>query len=334
MIAGFTLRSPIWLWALLLVPLLAVWRWRLLGSRRRAISFPLAAQLEVLSGRSAWYPWISPSLALGAMACMIVALARPVVATARTTIRSEGVATLIVLDISGSMLAEDFQPSNRIDMAKLVVSDFIKKRQDDRIGLLSFAAMPFLRCPLTLDHKTLLDIVAAIKPVGRQDIDGTAIGDALVTAGKRLLTAPEKSRVIVLLTDGENNRGQFDPVQAAELLGAHKIKVYAVGIGSKGLVPYPVYDENGRKTYQMVHIGFGEETLKAIAKATDGVYYNATDAQGLTRVFADIDRLERTKIESQGYVRYRELFLWPLAICVVLFSLEALWRSGPGRTLP
>jgi Ca-activated chloride channel family protein len=334
MIAGFSFRSPLWLWALLFVPLLAVWRWRLLSTRRRAIAFPLAAQIEALFGRATWYPWVSPALALGAMAFLTFALARPVVATARTTVRSEGVATLLVLDISGSMLAEDFQPSNRIDMAKLVVSDFIKKRPDDRIGLLSFAAMPFLRCPLTLDHKTLLDIVAALKPVGRQDIDGTAIGDALVTAGKRLLTAPEKSRVIVLLTDGDNNRGQFDPIQAAELLGAHKIKVYAVGIGSKGLVPYPIYGEGGTKSYQMVHIGFGEETLRAIAKATDGVYYNATDARGLTQVFADIDRLEKTKVESQGYVRYRELFLWPLAMGVALLSMEALWRSGPGRTLP
>ncbi len=332
--AGFSFYLPLWLWALLALPLLGIWRARLLTARRRALRFPPALQLEGLAGRNAWYPWVSPALALAALAALVLALARPVVATAKTRVSSEGVAILLVLDISGSMLAEDFQPSNRMDIARRVVADFIKRRPDDRMGLLTFSALPFLRCPLTSDHKVLLDIVGALKAVGRQEIDGTAIGDALVTAGKRLLSAPEKSRVIVLLTDGENNRGQFDPVQAAELLASHQVKVYAVGIGGKGVVPYPVYGDNGRKTYQFVHIGYGEETLKAIAGATDGVYYNATDAQGLTKVFADIDRLERTKITAAGYVRHRELFLFPLGAGLLLLCLEAAWRSGPGRSLP
>jgi len=257
-----------------------------------------------------------------------------VVATSKTRVSSEGVAVLLVLDISGSMLAEDFQPSNRIDMAKVVVADFIEKRGEDRIGLLSFAALPFLRCPLTSDHRILLEVVRSLEAVGRSEIDGTAIGDALVTAGKRLLGAPEKSKVLVLLTDGENNRGQFDPVKAAELLASHGIRVYAVGIGREGVVPYPVVDQNGRKSYQFVRIGYNAQSLEDIATATQGVYFNASDAEGLEKALGEIDRLERTKITSTGYVHYRELFLWPLGLGLLLLGLEGLWRAGPGRALP
>jgi Ca-activated chloride channel family protein len=194
--------------------------------------------------------------------------------------------------------------------------------------------MPFLRCPLTLDHKTLRSIVEEVKAVNRAEIDGTAIGDALVAAGKRLLSAPEKSRVVILLTDGENNRGQFDPLQAAQLLAAHKIRVDVVGIGSTGVVPYPILDQSGRKSYQFVHIGFNEPALKAIAQTTDGVYYNASDTSGLQRVFDAIDHLERSKIASPTYVRYRELFVIPLGLAFLLLSAEALWRMAPGRRLP
>ena len=327
-------RQPSWLWALLLVPLLVAHRVWLLRRRQRSVPYPPAGALEGLGGRNPWYPWISSGLLFGALAGMALALARPAVRTARTTVVSEGVAIMMVLDVSGSMIAEDFKPNNRIDVARSVLSDFVKKRPDDRLGLITFAAMPFLRCPLTLDHKTLRSIVEEVKPVSRAEIDGTAIGDALVAAGKRLLSAPEKSRVVILLTDGENNRGQFDPLQAAQLLAAHKIRVDVVGIGSSGVVPYPILDQNGRKSYQFVHIGFNEPALKAIAQVTDGVYYNASDSGGLQRVFDAIDRLERSKISSPTYVRYRELFMIPLGFALLLLCLEALWRIGPGRRLP
>jgi Ca-activated chloride channel family protein len=327
-------RQPGWLWALLLLPLLVAHRTWLLRRRRRAVPYPPSGALEGLGGRNPWFPWISSGLLLGALACMVLALARPAVRTARATVVSEGVAIMMVLDVSGSMVAEDFKPNNRIDVARSVLSDFVRKRASDRLGLITFAAMPFLRCPLTLDHKTLRSIVEEVKAVNRPEIDGTAIGDALVAAGKRLLSAPEKSRVVILLTDGENNRGQFDPLQAAQLLAAHKIRVDVVGIGSTGVVPYPVPDQNGRKSYQFVHIGFNEPALKAIAKTTDGVYYNASDTSGLQRVFDAIDHLERSKIASPTYVRYRELFVIPLGLAFLLLSAEALWRTAPGRRLP
>ena len=299
---GFVFRQPLWLWLLCLLPVLAAlhaWRFR---RAHRAVGYSAAGLLEALAGRNLWFPWISTSLWLLALAGMVVALARPAARTSRTNVTSEGVAIMLVLDISGSMVAEDFKPNNRIDVARTVLADFVNRRPDDRLGLITFAAMPFLRCPLTSDHKVLQSIVSDLKPVGRQEIDGTAIGDALVAAGKRLLSAPEKSRVVILLTDGENNRGQFDPLQASQLLASHKIRVDVVGIGSTGVVPYPVVDASGGRSYQYVHIGFNESALQAIAHTTDGVYYNATDSKGLERVFGAIDRLERSKVSSMAYV--------------------------------
>lgn len=331
---GFVFRQPLWLWFLFLLPVLAAlraWRFR---RARRAVGYPAAGLLEVLDGRNLWFPWISTGLWLLAFAGMLVALARPAARTSRTNVTSEGVAIMLVLDISGSMVAEDFKPNNRIDVARTVLADFVRRRTDDRLGLITFAAMPFLRCPLTSDHKVLQSIVSDLKPVGRQEIDGTAIGDGLVAAGKRLLSAPEKSRVVILLTDGENNRGQFDPIQASQLLASHKIRVDVVGIGSTGVVPYPVVDASGGRSYQYVHIGFNESALQAIARTTDGVYYNATDSKGLERVFGAIDRLERSKVSSMAYVRYRDFFLWPVGLALLCLAAESLWRRGAGRALP
>ncbi len=331
---SFVFREPAWLYALLLLPIaigLRVW-W--LRGGRRSLAYPVAGLLEALSGRNAWFPWVSTTLLGVALASMVFALARPAAKTSRTNVTTEGVAIMLVLDISGSMVAEDFKPNNRIDVARTVLGDFVRRRPDDRIGLITFAGMPFLRCPLTSDHKTLQGIVSEVKAVNRQEIDGTAIGDALVSAGKRLLTAPEKSKVVILLTDGENNRGQFEPLQAAQLLAPHKIRVDVVGIGSTGVVPYPVLDASGNRTYQYVHIGFNESSLEEIARTTDGVYYNASDTKGLERVFDAIDRLERSKVSSAAYVRYRDYFLWPIALALLSLAADSLWRHGPGRTLP
>lgn len=330
----FTFREPMWLWVLALLPAAIAYRWWLFRSAARAIPFPPAGLLEGLSRRNSFFPWIGAGLLAASFAGMVLALARPALRSTRAPVTTEGVAIMVCFDISGSMRAEDFKPNNRLDVARTVLADFVRKRQDDRMGLISFAAMPFLRCPLTSDHKTLLTIVEQLKAVDRPEIDGTAIGDALVVAGKRLLQAPEKSKVVILLTDGENNRGQFDPIQAAQLLQSHKMRVDVVGIGSKGVVPYPVIGERGRKTYQFVHIGFNEDSLKDIAQTTEGVYFNATDTSGLERVFDAIDRLERSRIVSTGYVRYREFFLFPLGFSVLCLLAQTFWRVGPGRVLP
>jgi len=333
-VSEFTFRSPFWLWLLVLLPVLFLYRRRVLKVAARAIPFPPAPLLEALGRRNTYFPWVAAGLLMLSFAGSVITLARPALRSSRAPVTTEGVAIMLVLDISGSMVAEDFQPNNRIDVARTVLGDFIRKRKDDRMGLITFAAMPFLRCPLTSDHKTLRSLVEGVKAVNRAEIDGTAIGDALVAAGKRLLSAPEKSRVVILLTDGENNRGQFEPLQAARLLAGHKMRVDVVGIGSTGLVPYPVVGPGGHTTYQYVHIGFNEDSLKAIATATEGVYFNATDTSGLEKVFDAIDRLERSKVKSVGYVRYRELFLYPLGLAVLCLLLQAAWQIGPGRVLP
>lgn len=325
---------PLWLAGLVLLPALLAWRWWLLRRRRRALPFPATSLIFRLRRSSRIYPWVAPALALLATGATLLALARPVRTLGQTRLSTEGVAILLCMDISGSMLAEDFQPSNRMDVSKSVVADFIAKRPEDRLGLVTFAALPMLRCPLTSDHGTLRNVVREVRTVTRAEIDGTAIGDGLVAAGKRLLKAPEASRVVILLTDGENNRGQIDPQQAAELLAAQKIRVHAVGIGSEGTVPYPVPEANGRVTYQFVKIGFNEEALRSIAEATGGVYYNATDAEGLEKVFGAIDRLERTKVTATGFVRREELFPVPTGVAAVALLLLLLWRSGPGKALP
>lgn len=325
---------PLWLLGLAMIPALTAWRWWTLRRGLRAMPFPVAELAYRLKKPSRIYPWVAPVLAIFGLAALLVSLARPVRTLGQTRYSTEGVAILICMDISGSMLAEDFQPNNRIGVAKAVVADFIKKRPEDRLGLVTFAALPMLRCPLTSDHDTLLNLVREVRTVTRAEIDGTAIGDALIAAGKRLMKAPESSRVVILVTDGENNRGQIDPQQAAQLLGGQKIRVHVVGIGSEGTVPYPVPEANGRVTYQFVKIGFNEEALKTLASATGGLYYNATDAKGLERVFDAIDKLERTKVTATGYVRRQELFLLPLGAGCLALCLLLLWRAGPGRATP
>jgi len=326
--------SPYWLFLLLAVPPLALWRWWLIRKGARAVPLPTAPILIGHSGRGVWFPWVPPVLGLMVLTAFILALARPYQTLGRTEVTTEGVAIMICMDISGSMRAEDFQPSNRMDVARSVVADFVRRRGEDRLGLVTFAGVPFLRCPLTRDRETLLTLVRGMETVMRSELDGTAIGDALVSAGKRLIHAPEVSKVVILVTDGDNNRGRIDPLQAADLLAAQPVRVHVVGIGSTGPVPYPIPGPGGKVSYQFVQIGFNEEVLRSIAARADGVYYNATDAEGLQRVFAAIDELERSKVVSEGYVTRRELFPLPLGGGVLLLTLLFLWRYGAGRSLP
>ena len=326
--------QPVWLWCLAAVPALAIWRYWLLKRGVRALKYPPSHLVLSLVRKARIYPLVGPALTLLALAAMLLTLARPVKTLGRSQVTTEGIAIMLCMDVSGSMLAEDFQPSNRIDVARSVVGDFVKKRREDRLGLVSFAAIPMLRCPLTTDHETLLKSVGALRTVTRSEIDGTAIGDALISSGKRLLKAQESSKIIILLTDGENNRGQIDPLEASGILAEQKMRVYAVGIGSSGPVPYPVPDGSGKIDYQFVRIGFNEEALKSIAETTKGAYFNATDANGLEKVFESIDALEKSKVTSSGYTRREELFMLPLSLSLFSMFCLVLWRFGPGRTMP
>lgn len=286
-----------------------------------SISFPFGKELYFISQKRN-FPLYLPDLILSlSLISISLALTRPTVIKHISIASREGIAIFLVMDVSGSMLAEDFQPSNRINVARRVLSDFVSMRKTDRIGLITFAGLPFLRCPLTTDYRTLLRLINDIKAVRKQEYDGTAIGDALVLAKKRIENAIEKSKIIVLVTDGENNKGQFEPLLAAKMLKEKNIKVYTVGIGTKGLVPYPVIDQNGFKTYRFVQIGFNEDVLQKIASETKGKYYSVQDKEALQKVFMEIDALEKSRSETPTYEVKKEIFMYPLFMGIIFIFL-------------
>jgi len=234
------------------------------------------------------------------------------------------------------MLAEDFtvdgERANRLEAVKDVVKEFIEDRPNDRVGLVLFGARPYTQCPLTLDHGWLMQNLERAQ-IGMIE-DGTAIGSALATAAARLKSSEAKSKVIILLTDGRNNRGQIDPLTGARLAQALGIKVYSIGVGKEGEAPYPIDDPLMGRRYIMVSADIDEETLEEVATATGGQYFRATDARSLKRIFDQIDRMERTEIRVRGYTRQSEqfaLFLYPGAL---LIGLELLLGATLMRRVP
>lgn len=266
-----------------------------------------------------------PLLRVLALICLIVALAGPRLGRTKVKSFSEGIDIVLALDISGSMKALDFQPGNRLDAAKDVAREFIEGRAGDRIGLVVFASNSYTQCPLTTDYQVLQDLLEEIK-IG--DIkDGTAVGMAIGNALNRLKEVPGTSRVVILLTDGMNNTGVLDPLTAAGLARDLGVRVYTIGAGTKGKAPYPVeHPIFGRRT-QYVEVDLDEETLQAIADTTGGLYFRAQDRESLARIYERIDALERTRVETQEYVEYRDLggqLLWPALGLVVLELMLAL----------
>jgi Ca-activated chloride channel family protein len=240
-------------------------------------------------------------------------------------------------DISGSMLAEDYmignQRASRVDTIKKVTSQFIEGRPNDRIGLIAFAGRPYLVSPLTLDHDWLLKNLDRVQ-IGTVE-DGTAIGSAIASACNRLKDKKSKSKIIVLLTDGDNNAGRIAPTTAAEAAKALGIKVYTVGAGTDGYVPYPTgKDVFGRTVYQQVKFGMDEKDLKEIARITGGHYYRAAETNTLEDVFKQIDQYEKTKVEVTQFRQYRELFPWFLSagfgvLCLQVALSQTVWRKLP-----
>lgn len=260
------------------------------------------------------------------LALFIFALMRPRLPVEESKMRTEGVDIVLAIDCSSSMLAEDFKWSrkrrNRLEVVKEVVKDFIKKRKDDRIGLVAFAARAYIVSPLTLDKGWVLNNLERIK-VGMIE-DGTAIGSGIVGALNRLKDTEAKSKIVILLTDGRNNTGKISPLTAAEAAKALGIKVYTIGAGSKGYVPYPVRDFFGNLVYQRIKIDLDEDTLKKIAQITRARYYRATDTQSLKKIYGEIDRLEKSPIEEQGYLEYKELFGKFLVPALFLLLIEVI----------
>ncbi|MFA6142713.1 MAG: VWA domain-containing protein [Candidatus Omnitrophota bacterium] len=261
-----------------------------------------------------------------ALALIFFALARPQSILEGTKTISEGVDIVLALDTSTSMLAEDFRLGprriNRFDVVREAVKEFIKKRKDDRIGMIAFAARAYTVCPLTTDYAWLNDNLDRVR-VGMIE-DATAIGSAIASSCNRLRTSKTKSKIIVLLTDGVSNAGTISPVVAAEAAKALKVKIYTIAVGSKGLSPYPFKDVYGRTVYQNIPIEIDEEMLKKIADMTGGKYYLASDTETLRRIYDDINKLEKSKIEHYGYREYGELFPKFLALALVILALEIL----------
>jgi Ca-activated chloride channel family protein len=267
-----------------------------------------------------------------------VVLARPQIEKGFETVESEGIDIMLALDISGSMRAEDFKPKNRLNVAKQVVSDFISGIANDRVGLVVFAAKSFTKCPLTLDHEVLITMLDDVE-IGMID-DGTAIGLALANSVARLDDSRAKSKIIILLTDGENNTGEIDPLTGASLAQAARIRTYTIGVGKEGGAPVPVPDRYGRMQYARNRDGslmltkLDEETLKEIARITDGKYYRATDEQALNEIYKQILEMEKTAFEVRTFKHRKELagFILPLGLLALLAEVvlvSTVWRKIP-----
>lgn len=264
------------------------------------------------------------------------ALARPQHILGESKIETEGIDIVLAIDVSTSMLAEDFQLGgrrrNRLDVVKDVVRDFIKGRKGDRIGMVAFAGRPYTVCPLTLDYNWLLMNLERVK-IGMVE-DGTAIGSGLSSAINRLKDTKSKSKIVILLTDGRNNAGKISPMTAGEVAKALGVKVYTIGAGSIGPVPYPVKDFFGRTVYQYINIDLDEETLKKIAQKTEGRYYRATDTTSLKAIYREIDKLEKTPIEEKGFMEYQERFYLFLLPGLGLLILEIILSNTILRRIP
>lgn len=257
-----------------------------------------------------------------ALAALIIALARPQSTDRWEERETEGVDIILALDISGSMLAEDFKP-NRIEAAKNIAMEFIASRPNDRIGLVVYAGESFTQCPLTLDHATLMNLLSKVES-GMVE-DGTAIGNGIATAVNRLKESEAESKVIILLTDGVNNRGIISPMAAAEIAKSYGIRIYGIGIGSEGQAPYPFRTPRGVQ-YQMVDVVIDEELMIDIANLTGGEYFRAIDEDNLRRIYYEIDKLEKSKLEVKMFTKPREEFFWLLFIATALLGFDKLMR--------
>lgn len=317
--SSIAFASPGFLLLLLLIPALGVWYWFRLRSKESNIRYstltPFASAKPTRKEKLVHLPFV---LRLCALALIIIALARPQSTSKVENVHSEGIDIVLTLDISSSMLAEDLQP-NRIEAAKNVAQEFISGRTNDRIGLVIFSSESFTQCPLTIDYGVLKSLIKQVK-TGMIE-DGTAIGLGLATAVARLKDSKVKSKIIILLTDGVNNRGEIDPLTAAQLAQTYGIRIYTVGAGTNGQAPYPVQTPFGIQ-YQMIPAEVDEGTLKQIADLTGGKYYRASDNGKLKAIYKEIDQLEKTRIEVRSYRRHAEMFYSFAALAFVLMIVD------------
>ncbi|MDX5427287.1 MAG: VWA domain-containing protein [Bacteroidota bacterium] len=322
--SDWTFLHPEWFWLLLILPLFAFWSWW--------TEFRGTARLKVpgTTNLGSQWPWrvayfFRKLLRLGALGLVIMALARPQTRDVSSQTRStEGVDIVLVTDISTSMLARDFRP-NRLEALKMIAAEFVDDRPTDRIGLVVYAGESFGQVPLTTDHKVVKEALEGLQNGMLED--GTAIGLGLGTAVNRIRESDAKSKVIILLTDGVNNRGAIDPITAAGLAREYGVKVYTIGIGSSGMAEMPVArDFAGNLVFQRVPVEIDEKTLQEIADLTGGKYFRARGNDELRAIYEEIDQMEKSKIEELQFFKFEEKF-YPLILgALALLVLEFLFR--------
>lgn len=327
--------QPEWFWLLALLPLVLLWHGR--RGPIAAVEFSDIGLVREIAragrsriGQLAW------SFTILAAVLMIVALARPQRDRSRTEVTANGIDIVIGLDVSGSMQALDFLIDNhripRVEVVKSVVSKFIEERPDDRIGLVAFAAVPFLIAPITLDHDWLQQRLEGVN-IGAQD-DGTAIGSAIAASVNHLRASSAKSRVVILLTDGVNNTGKISPFAAAEAARALGVKIYTIGVGVRGKAPIPIRDQAGTMHMIMAPVDVDEKSLEQIADETGGRFYRATDTDSLRKIYAEINRLETTPHSVQRFERHEELYRWPLIPAFGILMICTILQHTLIRRLP
>jgi len=274
---------------------------------------------------------VAPVLRWLAITGFIVALAQPRTGARTQNVTRDGIDIALVIDISSSMLAEDFQPQNRMEVAKDKAKAFVAGRTTDRIGVIAFSGEALTQVPLTADYPVVLAAIDNLQP--GQLIDGTAIGTAIATSANRLRSAGGRSRVMLLLTDGENNRGEIDPRTAAQAAAAFDIRIYSIGIGSEGMAPIPVSRGLFGLRYENRPVRIDEALLTEISESSGGRYFRARDAEALQAIFEQIDLLERSPVDAKSFVRFTERFHWPLALGMVAL-LGEVWLLAWRGSLP
>jgi Ca-activated chloride channel family protein len=326
----FEYPKILWL-ELLLIPIIALYIWREIRGQSPALTVSSVMPWSGPGGRFKRYfrhvPYI---LRFVAFAAMIVALARPRSSDDFEKVNTEGIDIVFALDVSTSMLARDFNP-DRISAAKDIAIEFIAQRPSDRMGVVVFAGESFTQCPLTTDRATLINLMKEVE-TGLIE-DGTAIGNGLATAIARLKDSPAKSRVIILLTDGVNNRGEIAPLMATEIAKTYGVRVYTIGVGAMGVAPYPVMTPFGVQI-QQVQVEIDEDLLKQIAEQTGGRYFRATDNTKMLEIYSEINRMETSRTIVDSFPVYKELFMKYALIALIALGLELFLRLFVIRRIP
>lgn len=316
--ADISFKNPELLWLLVLMPLMVANHIFLHRKNMPQLRYSsIEGARKAASPRTGWLTHIPAALRTLAVGLLIVAVARPQSSSSWQDVTTEGIDIVPCLDISGSMLAEDFKP-NRLEASKKVAQNFLQGRPNDRVGLVIFAAESFTQCPLTTDHSILLNLFQDVK-TGMLE-DGTAIGLGLATSVQRLKDSEAVSKVVILLTDGDNNSGSIAPMTAAEIAREFGVRVYTIGVGTRGTAPFPFTDPFGRTVYQDMEVRINEPLLKEMAQMTGGKYFRATDNAALEAVYTEIDALEKSKIDVTEYRKRKEEFL-PFAVLALFLVL-------------